>query len=171
MEGRLAQLPGERPTFDDWSDHLTTLFPEVRLKRFLEMRGADGGPWQRICALSAFWVGLLYDADALESAWSLVKDWTAEEREGLRAAVPRTALATPFRTTTVQVLAREALIIARKGLRARRRINRASQDESVYIEPLHEVAVTGRTLADELIGKFEGPWRGEIDHVFEEYAF
>jgi glutamate--cysteine ligase len=171
MQGRLPQLPGERPTLDDWSDHLTTLFPEVRLKRFLEMRGADGGPWQRICALTALWVGLLYDKDALDAAWQLVKDWSAEEREALRAAVPKTALATRFRTTTVQEIAREVLRIARRGLWARRRINRASQDEQVYLAPLEEVIAQGRTLADELIGKFEGPWRGEIDHVFEEYAF
>jgi glutamate--cysteine ligase len=171
MEGRLPALPGEQPTLDDWSDHLTTLFPEVRLKRFLEMRGADGGPWQRICALSALWVGLLYDKDALESAWQLVKDWTAEEREALRAAVPRSALATPFRATTVQAIACEVLRISHQGLRARARVNRASQDESVYLEPLHRVAANGRTLADELIARFEGPWHGDIDHVFEEYAF
>ena len=97
LDGKLPQLPGERPTLDDWSDHLTTLFPEVRLKRFLEMRGADSGPWQRICALPAFWAGLLYDAQALDAAWELVKDWTAEEREALRNAVPKSALATPFR--------------------------------------------------------------------------
>ena len=171
MDGRLEALPGETPTIDDWSDHLTTLFPEVRLKRFLEMRGADGGPWQRICALSALWVGLLYDTDALDAAWRLVEDWTAEEREALRAAVPRTALATPFRDTRVQAIAHEVLHIARMGLRARGRINRASQDESVYLKPLAEVVATGCTLADELIDQFEGPWRGEIDHVFEEYAF
>jgi glutamate--cysteine ligase len=171
LAGRLEALPGERPTMDDWADHLTTLFPEVRLKRFLEMRGADGGPWQRICALSALWVGLLYDSDALDAAWQLVKDWTAEEREELRAAVPRSALATPFRDTRVQAIACEILQIAHRGLRARARINRASQDETVYLEPLHAVATTGRTFADELIDRFEGPWRGEIDHVFEEYAF
>jgi len=171
MAGRLPGLAGERPTLDDWSDHLTTLFPEVRLKRFLEMRGADGGPWQRIGALSALWVGLLYDEGALDQAWGLVKDWTEEEREALRAAVPRTALATQFRATTVQHLAQEVLGIARKGLRSRRRINAASQDESVYLEPLEEVAASGQTLADELIARFEGPWRGDIDHVFEEYAF
>ena len=129
MAGKLPELPGEMPTIDDWSDHLTTLFPEVRLKRFLEMRGADGGPWQRICALSALWVGLLYDDDALESAWQLVKDWTEEERETLRNEVPRTALATRFRSTTVRAIAREVVRIARKGLRQRRRINAASQDE------------------------------------------
>lgn len=171
LAGRLPALPGERPTFDDWSDHLTTLFPEVRLKRFLEMRGADGGPWQRICALSALWVGLLYDEDALSSAWELVKDWTEEEREALRAAVPRGALATRFRATTVQEIARQVLCIAREGLRRRRRVDQANHDESVYLDPLDEVAASGRTLADELIARFEGPWRGDIDHVFEEFAF
>jgi glutamate--cysteine ligase len=171
MAGRLPALPGERPTFDDWSDHLTTLFPDVRLKRFLEMRGADGGPWQRICALSALWVGLLYEKEALESAWQLVKDWTAEEREALRSAVPRTALATPFRSATLLEIAREVVRISRKGLWRRRLINGASQDESVYLEPLQHVVAGGRTLADELIAKFQGPWGGDIDHVFEEYAF
>jgi glutamate--cysteine ligase len=171
LAGRLSALPGELPTLDDWSDHLTTLFPDVRLKRFLEMRGADGGPWQRICALSALWVGLLYEEEALESAWQLVKDWTAEEREALRAGVPRTALATPFRSATVLEIAREVVRISRKGLWRRRLINRASQDESIYLEPLQQVVAGGRTLADELIGKFQGPWGGDIDHVFEEYAF
>jgi glutamate--cysteine ligase len=171
MQGKLPELPGQTPTLDDWSDHLTTLFPEVRLKRFLEMRGADGGPWQRICALSALWVGLLYDDGALESAWQLVKDWTEEERQTLRNEVPRTALATRFRSTTVQDIARDVVRIARRGLRQRQRINAASQDESIYLEPLEEVVQTGRTLSDELIAKFNGRWRGDIDHVFEEYAF
>ena len=171
IEGRLPGLEGERPTLEDWSDHLTTLFPEVRLKRFLEMRGADGGPWQRICALSAFWVGLLYDSDALDSAWSLVRDWTEEERAHLRATVPRLALETPFRSVSVREIAREALGIARRGLRRRANINAASQDETIYLDPLDEVAITGRTLADELIERFNGPWNKDIDHVFEEYAF
>ena len=171
MQGKLPELPGETPTLDDWSDHLTTLFPEVRLKRFLEMRGADGGPWQRICALSALWVGLLYDDDALESAWQLVKDWTEEERETLRNEVPRLALATRFRSTTVQGIARDVVRIARRGLRQRQRLNAASQDESIYLEPLEEVAQSGHTLSDEMIAKFNGRWRGDIDHVFEEYAF
>jgi glutamate--cysteine ligase len=146
LDGRLPQLPGERPTLDDWSDHLTTLFPEVRLKRFLETRGADSGPWQRICALPALWVGLLYDAQALDAAWELVKDWTADEREALRNAVPKSALQTPFRDTTVQHIARDVLQIARRGLRARRRINAASQDEGIYLDPLDEVAHSGCTL-------------------------
>ncbi len=171
IAGKLPELPGETPTLDDWSDHLTTLFPEVRLKRFLEMRGADGGPWQRICALSALWVGLLYDEDALESAWSLVKDWTEEEREGLRSAVPRAALKARFRSATVQEIASDVIRIARRGLRRRRLINAASQDESIYLGPLEEVVQSGQTLSDELIAKFNGPWHGDIDHVFEEYAF
>lgn len=171
MEGRLAALPGERPTLDDWSDHLTTLFPEVRLKRFLEMRGADGGRWRRICALSAFWVGLLYDEAALDAAWDLVKSWTAEEREALRAAVPREALEARFRDTTVQELARKALRISRMGLRNRREINARSQDETVYLAPLEASVAAGRTVADELIERFEGPWKHCIDHIFVEYAF
>jgi glutamate--cysteine ligase len=171
LAGKLPQLPGELPTLDDWSDHLTTLFPEVRLKRFLEMRGADSGPWQRICALPALWVGLLYEPQALDDAWELVKDWTADERETLRNTVPRLGLATPFRSTTVQQVARETLRIARRGLRARRRINAASQDESIYIDQLDDMAATGVTLADRLIERFEGLWGGRIDHVFREYAF
>src|SRR5690606_19930342 len=116
MNGKLVALPGERPTIDDWSDHLTTLFPEVRMKRFLEMRGADGGRWRRICALPAFWVGLLYDQAALDAAWSLVKDWTAEERQALRDGVPQLALKTPFRNGKALEIAREAVAIARGGL-------------------------------------------------------
>ncbi len=171
LEGKLPQLPGERPTLDDWSDHLTTLFPEVRLKRFLEMRGADSGPWQRICALPALWTGLLYDADALDAAWQLVKDWTEEEREALRNGVPKSALATPFRNTTVQHVAREVLAIARRGLEARCRLNAIGQDETIYLDHVDEVAHSGRTLADRLLERYHGAWRGEIDHVFEEYAF
>lgn len=171
MQGKLAAMPGELPTLDDWSDHLTTLFPEVRLKRFLEMRGADGGRWTRICALSAFWVGLLYDRVALDAAWDLVKTWTAEERQALREGVPRTALATPFRDTTVQQLSMEALGISRLGLRNRREINARSQDETIYLAPLERLVGTGRTVADELLERFHGPWNGCIDKVFEEFAF
>jgi glutamate--cysteine ligase len=171
MGGKLAAFPGERPTLDDWSDHLTTLFPEVRLKRFLEMRGADGGRWPRICGLSALWVGLLYDEAALDAAWDLVKAWTAEERQALRDAVPRDALAARFRDTTVQEIAREVVRIAHLGLRNRREINVKSQDETIYLAPLQRLAATGRTVADELVERFEGRWRGNIDHIFEEFAF
>ncbi|MCC7250871.1 glutamate--cysteine ligase [Hyphomicrobium sp.] len=171
MAGRLAALPGEHPTLDDWSDHLTTLFPEVRLKRFLEMRGADGGRWPRICALSAFWVGLLYDETALDAAWDLVKSWTAAERQELREIVPREALSARFRDTSVQELALAALRISRLGLRNRREINCKSQDETIYLAPLAHLVGSGRTVADELIERYEGRWRRNIDHIFEEFAF
>ena len=171
MEGRLDALPGVRATMDDWSDHLTTLFPEVRLKRFLEMRGADGGSWRRICALPAFWVGLLYDDAALDAAWQLVKDWTAAERQQLRNDVPRLALDTPFRDTTMRSLALESLQIAKQGLRNRARINPFGQDETIYLDALFELIHSGKTMADEILERYHGAWGGCIDPVFEEAAF
>jgi glutamate--cysteine ligase len=171
MAGRLAQLPGERPTIDDWSDHLTTLFPEVRMKRFLEMRGADGGRWRRICALPAFWVGLLYDQTALDAAWDLVKSWTAEERQELRNSVPKAALQARFRDRDVQAVAREAVRIARMGLRNRRRLNQRSQDETIYLEPVEDFVTSGHTAADELLSRYDGAWGRNIDRIFQEYAF
>jgi glutamate--cysteine ligase len=171
MRGALPQLPGELPTLDDWSDHLTTLFPEVRMKRFLEMRGADGGRWRGICALPAFWVGLLYDAEALDAAWDMVKSWSKEERQALRDAVPKAALEAPFRDRTVRDLAAQALQIARCGLTRRRRLNRKSEDETIFLEPLSRIVATGRTAADELLARYHGPWRRNIDHIFEEFAF
>ncbi|MGQ0672316.1 MAG: glutamate--cysteine ligase [Hyphomicrobium sp.] len=171
LAGKLAALPGMKPTIDDWSDHLTTLFPEVRLKRFLEMRGADGGRWRRICALPAFWVGLLYDDTALEAAWQLVAEWSAEDRQALRNAVPKLALDATVRGRPVREVAREALRIAHKGLRQRAHINAKSQDETIYLEPLKELVASGRTVADDLLERYEGRWRRNIDHVFEEIAF
>jgi glutamate--cysteine ligase len=171
MAGKLLQLPGELPTRDDWSDHMTTLFPEVRLKQFLEMRGADGGRWRRICALPAFWVGLLYDSTSLDAAYDLVKSWTEEERQSLRDRVPLTAFQTTFRDTTVHELSREVLRIARAGLKRRARINWKSQDETVYLDPLSELVATGKTVADELLERYEGAWKRNIDHIFEEIAF
>lgn len=171
MAGRLAGFEGQLPTLDDWSDHLTTLFPEVRLKRILEMRGADGGRWGTITALPAFWAGLLYDESALDQAWDMVRDWTAEEREELRNSVPKSALQTPFRGTTVGDLARQALRIARLGLKNRGRINAKNQDETIYLAPLERIAATGRTFSDELLARYNGEWRGNIDHIFEEFAF
>jgi glutamate--cysteine ligase len=171
LNGKLAALPGERPTLDDWSDHLTTLFPEVRMKRFLEMRGADGGRWRRICALPAFWTGLLYDAAALEAAWSLVKDWTAEERQALRQSVPRTALKTPFRGGTVLDVAREVVGIAASGLKARNRLNAAGGDERVFLEPLDMIVASGRTTAEDLLSLYANEWQGDIDRIYVEHAF
>ena len=171
LRGELAALPGEKPTHDDWSDHLTTLFPEVRLKRFLEMRGGDGGPWRRICALPAFWVGLLYDRGALDAAWDLVKDWTAEERQALRNAVPAQGLQAPFRAGTAQDVARRAVEIASDGLKHRRRLNSKGDDETIFLDFAEEAAMSGRTPADELLIRYEKTWKGDIDRIFKEYAF
>jgi len=171
LEGKLKQLPGELPTHDDWADHLTTLFPEVRLKKFLEMRGADGGPWRRICGLPAFWVGLLYDQSALDAAWDLVKDWSNEEREALRNAVPSAGLAAMFRGDSVLGIAREVTRISASGLKARGRVNSKGEDERMFLDFVEEVAASGRTPADEMINRFEKTWNGDINQVFEEYAF
>ena len=171
LAGKLAALPGERPTLDDWSDHLTTLFPEVRMKRFLEMRGADGGRWRRICALPAFWTGLLYDDAALEAAWSLVKDWTAEERQALRQTVPRTGLKTPFRSGTVLDIARAAVGISASGLKARNRLNAAGADERAFLEPLDAIVASGRSTAEDLLARYENEWKRDIDRIYLEHAF
>jgi glutamate--cysteine ligase len=171
MEGRLTGVEGMLPTLDDWSDHLTTLFPEVRLKRFLEMRGADGGRWSTITALSAFWTGLLYDEAALEAAWRLVKPWSDEEREQLRNAVPKSGFATEFSDTTVGEIAREAVRISRMGLKNRRKINSKSQDETIYLAPLEAIVSTRRTVSDDLLQRYHGRWAGDIDRIFEEFAF
>ena len=171
LSGKLEQLPGERPTLEDWSDHLTTLFPEVRAKRFLEMRGADGGPWHRLCALPAFWAGLLYEQSALEAAWDLVKDWSEEERQELRDAVPKHALATPFRNGTVRDIGRATVEIASQGLKARDRRNAFGDEEGVYLEPVEDIVESGRTQAEEMIESYHGAWKGDVDQVFRWHAY
>ncbi len=171
LAGRLPQLPGEFPTEDDWSDHLTTLFPEVRMKRFLEMRGADGGRWRRICALPALWTGLLYDKTSLDAAWDLVKGWSAEEREGLRNAVPRTALKTPFRRATVLEVARHVFAISRAGLQRRAQMNAAGKDESIFLEPVETILRNGLAPAEEILTRYGGEWGRRTDPLFREYAF
>jgi glutamate--cysteine ligase len=171
MDGKLPALPGEKPLLKDWETHLTTIFPEVRLKRFLEMRGADGGPWRRLCALPAFWVGLLYDSDALEAAWDLVKDWTDEERHELRRAVPVQALKTKFRDRTVCDIAREALQISQAGLKARDIRDANNMSEAHFLETLDEIIEENRTPAEELLEAYRTRWNGDIDHVFAEYSY
>jgi len=148
LAGRLPALPGEIPRLGDWIDHLTTAFPEVRLKTFLEMRGADGGPWRRLCALPALWVGILYDSTALDAANDLVADWTAEEREAMRRDVPRLALATPLRTRTLRDVALEMLDIAREGLHRRVRRSTFGEDETHYLDPLFAIAGSVLTPAE-----------------------
>jgi glutamate--cysteine ligase len=170
LDGKLPQLPGEKPTIKDWEDHLSTLFPEVRMKQFLEMRGADGAPWQGICALPAFWVGLLYDDSALDAAWDLVKDWTEEERHALRLGVPKTALKTPFRDGTVYDIARQAVAIARSGLKARNRVNWEGADEAVFLKPLDYTLETGKTPAERLLDLYHGEWHGDVSRIFSDYG-
>lgn len=171
LDGRLAVLPGERPTISDWTDHLTTLFPEVRLKRFMEMRGADGGPWRRLCALPALWVGLLYDAAALDAAWALVGDWTAEEHRALRRDAPRLALRTPFRGHSLRETAREVLEIARSGLRARDRRDRVGDNETGFLGALDEIVRDGRSPAEAVLDRYRGAWGESVDPLFGELAY
>ncbi|HVO16853.1 MAG TPA: glutamate--cysteine ligase [Alphaproteobacteria bacterium] len=171
LAGKLPALPGERPHIGDWMDHLTTAFPEVRLKTFLEMRGADGGPWGRLCALPAFWVGLLYEPGALDAAWQLVRDWTAEERETLRREVPKTALKTRFRRGTVQDVAKQAVALARDGLSRRRRLNRSGDDETGFLNELADIAASGRTPAEALLDAYATRWHENVDPIFRECAY
>jgi glutamate--cysteine ligase len=171
LDGRLKGVPGERATVADWKNHLSTLFPEVRLKSYLEMRGADCGPRDMLNALPAFWVGLLYDSAALDGALDLVGGWTAQERQALRDAVPRTALKTPFRDRTVRDIAAEALELARGGLARRARLNEEGADETVYLAPLDEIVASGETRAERLLADYAGPWRGNIDEVFRRDAY
>ena len=171
MAGRLDELPGVRPTLRDFADHLTTAFPEVRLKKYLEMRGADGGPWNRLCALPAFWVGLLYDDAALDAAWDLVKDFSMAERHALRDGVPRRALQLPFRSASVRELALQALKIAQAGLVRRARRNAGGADEAQFIEPLLEFALANQTPAERKLELFHGEWGGSVDPVFRQFAY
>ncbi|MDB5396096.1 MAG: glutamate--cysteine ligase [Rhodospirillales bacterium] len=171
LVGRLPSLPGELPTMSDWADHLTTIFPEVRLKKYLEMRGGDGGPASHINALPAFWTGLLYDGSALAAAWDLVKGWTQQDRAALKAAVPREALAATVAGRTVRDIARDLLAISRAGLKARARLNFAGADEGLFLDPLDGIAETGMTQADTMLALYGGRWQGSVDPVFEEFAY
>lgn len=171
MAGKLPALPGERPTIKDWEDHLTTLFPEVRLKTYLEMRGADAGPWSSLCALPAFWAGIFYCDAALEAAWSLVKSWSAEDREALRRAVPAMGLKAPIRGFKAQDIAQQAVAIARQGLKSRARHNAAGDDETGFLSDLEDIAATGVTAAERLIERYKTEWRGDVEPVFEACAY
>ncbi|MGQ7793833.1 glutamate--cysteine ligase [Faunimonas sp. B44] len=172
LDGRHPEgLPDPRPTMGDWKNHLSSLFPEVRLKTYLEMRGADGGPWRRICALPAFWVGLLYDDTSLSAARDMIADWTEAEREELRAAVPRSGLVTPFRRTTVLEIAREAVRLAQDGLRRRAVAGNGAPDETGYLAPLEETLALGRTPAESLLRQYQTRWGHSVEPIFDEYAY
>ena len=172
LTGELSVLPGEKPTLDDWNDHLSTAFPEVRLKTFLEMRGSDGGPWSRICALPALWVGLLYDDSALNAAWDLVKDWSLEERQALRDAVPKLALNAPIPSGgKLRDIAGEVLDIAHAGLSARARLDAGGSNETGFLDPLREVVRSGKVPAELLLERYRGAWDGDVSKVYGELSF
>ncbi|MFZ4120733.1 MAG: glutamate--cysteine ligase [Caulobacterales bacterium] len=171
MNGKLPALPGERPNIKDWEDHLTTIFPEVRLKTYLEMRGADSGPWSRLCALPAFWAGIYYCDAALEAAWRLVEPWTAEDREALRRAVPVLGLKAPIRGHTAQDIARQAVAIARQGLKSRAKLNDAGDDETGFLAELEDIAHTGVTPAERLLERYHTEWGRDMRRVYEACAY
>ena len=172
LDGRLSVLPGETPLLSDWIDHLSTAFPEVRLKSFLEMRGADGGRWSKICALPALWVGLLYDQSALDAAWDEVKHWSIEERQRLRDDVPRLGLKAPVPGgESLRDLGQRVLEIAAGGLKARARLNAAGDNESGFLDPLREIVSRGTTPAEMLLERYHGVWSGDVSRIYEEMSF
>ncbi len=172
MNGALkGEVAAWEPTMGDWTNHLSTLFPDVRLKRFLEMRGADGGPWRRICALPAFWVGLLYDEAALDAADILTKDWTFDEVQALRNAVPVQGLKAKFRGHDLYETAREVIAVSKAGLKARGKLNKEGQDETIFLSPLDEVMAKKATLAEDLLALYHGRWNGSVEPVFDEYQY
>jgi glutamate--cysteine ligase len=171
FEGKNSALPGERPTLSDWANHLSTIFPEVRLKRYLEMRGADGVPWGRLPALPAFWVGLLYDDSSLDAAWDIVKHWNACERQSLRDEVPRLGFKARIKDRFLFEIAKECLALAHAGLRRRGHVDHSGHDETRHLEPLDRIIDCGQTPAEEMLAKFHGAWRGSVEPAYDEYAF
>ena len=171
MDGKLAEMPGQRPTIKDWADHTTTLFPEVRLKKYLEMRGADAGPWSRLCALPALWIGVLYDSAALAAAWDLCKHWDIDDHERLRADVARRGLKAEIAGRTVQDIAKDMLAIARQGLKNRNRLSGGMDDETGYLSELDHIAETGITPAERLLELYNTRWAGDASRAFEDFAY
>jgi glutamate--cysteine ligase len=173
MKGRLPALPGELPKISDWADHLTTIFPEVRLKQFLEMRGADGGPWNQICALPAFWVGILYDQDSLDDAWNLCKNWTADEREALRLAAAKDGLSGQVNNISIKNVVNKILTISSRGLKARNKLSNSliQQDESHFLDVLKQRAKTEITPADALLSNFNQVWNKDLRKIFEKLSY
>jgi glutamate--cysteine ligase len=169
LAGKL--VPGERATISDWANHVSTIFPEVRLKRYIEMRGSDGGPWRRLPSLPAFWVGLIYDDTNLDACWEIVKDWTAAERQKLRDDVPRLGFKATIRGRSLLEIAKQTLALAEQGLVRRKKLGKNGQDESGYLRPLQEIVERGITPAEELLEKYHGPWKGSVEPIFDEYAY
>jgi glutamate--cysteine ligase len=171
MDGDLPEMPGQRPSIKDWADHTTTLFPEVRLKQYLEMRGADAGPWSRLCALPALWTGIFYDDAALAAAWDLAKHWSVDDHERLRADVARIGLKAQIAGRSVQDVAKDMVAIAKEGLKRRNRLSGGMVDETGYLAELEEIADSGITPAERLLELYHGPWKGDVRRVFEDFAY
>ena len=173
LTGKLPALPGEVPTLSDWADHLTTAFPEVRAKQFIEMRGADGGPWRRLCALPAFWVGLMYDKSALDAAWDLVKDWDQETREALRIAASEDGLQAKTHGLAMHELARQVVAISEQGLKARARpgVGGLVPDETHFLSALKESIESGEVPADELLAQYYGVWGGDLSRIYKDHSY
>ena len=173
LNGKLPALPGETPTLSDWADHLTTAFPEARIKKYMEMRGADGGPWRRLCALPAFWVGLMYDQNSLDAAWDLVKGWDAETREALRVGAAEQALQAEVGDIKMHDLARQVLEISEAGLKARARAGAGGMvpDETHFLNALKESIDSGKVPADELLEHYHGDWNGDLTRIYAEYSY
>jgi glutamate--cysteine ligase len=173
LKGELPALPGEKPLLSDWADHLTTVFPEARIKQFIEMRGADGGPWRRLCALPAFWVGMMYDQTALDAAWDLCKDWTAEQREALRVAASIDGLQAKVDGINMHDVAREVVAISHAGLKARAKPGAGGMvaDETHFLNALHETIETGKTPADELMDHYTGDWNGDLKKIYSGFSY
>ena len=171
LERKIPEAAHFTPSMSDWADHLTTIFPEVRLKQFLEMRGADAGQWRRICGMPALWVGIFYDSVALDAAWDMVKDWTTEERQALRDAVPKQGFRAPFRSTNALELARRMLEISTAGLNRRASLDVAGMSENGFLNPLRELVARGQTRAEELLHSYHTEWNGDLSRVFKEYNF
>ena len=171
MAGKLSILPGEYPTMADWNDHLTTLFPEVRLKSYLEMRGSDGGPWSRICALPALWTGIFYDAPSLAAAWDLCKDWDTEDHERLRRDVTRLGLKAQVAGRSLRDMAVDMVAIARQGLKNRARFSGGMVDERGYLSELEDIADSGLTPADRLLALYHGDWQGDVTRIYRDFAY
>src|SRR4051812_9389036 len=171
LAGKLARMPGERATRSDWANHVSTLFPEVRLKKYLEMRGADVGPPEHITALSAFWVGLLYDQTALDGAWDIVKNWTAQEREQLRADVPKLALNARIAGRSAKDVAYDIVALSKAGLKRRAHLDEAGRDESAHLAYVEEIVASGKTVAERLLERYHGAWSGSVKPAFVECVF
>ncbi|NBQ49428.1 MAG: glutamate--cysteine ligase [Marivivens sp.] len=173
MKGQLPALPGETPTLSDWADHLTTAFPEARIKKYMEMRGADGGPWRRLCALPALWVGMMYDQSALDAAWDLAKGFDAETREALRVAASVDGLHAQVGNIKMMDLAKEVVAISEAGLKARAKVgaNGLIPDETHFLNALKESLESGQAPADELIARYNGDWNGDLTKIYGEYSY